>query len=67
MDWSLLILYPSMVVGHQVVQAMPIVHSCFGYNDLEARIFHVAVIVAFGLQCALVGVVVNAFGTTKGR
>ena len=45
--------------GDTIVHALPITHSCFGYNLLEARILDITMVFTGGLQCAAVGIVIQ--------
>jgi hypothetical protein len=50
---------PSWLTGHAVVYALPIRHSHFGYNVIEARILDVTMVLSFGAQVALVSIIVE--------
>ena len=50
---------PSWLIGHTVVYALPITHSHFGYNPIEARISDVTMVLSFGAQVALGGIVIE--------
>ena len=60
--WSFRVVRTSIDAAFFVVNLLPITHSHYGWNTLEARIGDGVMVVSSGLQLALVGVVIEAVG-----
>ena len=57
--WTILPFSLAWLSADAVLQAVPIRHSHFGLNPLEARIHNVTMVMSFGIQFALIGVAIE--------